>query len=203
MTPQNMAKTVEVAQELLGVKVVVFLTIPFSNNIVSPRDVHMMHQTNQMIRQFADFNQNKKVTVVTLDDARLADTLLRENAIQQGYDVKEGKDWPLESYGFAMDTLNQEAHYFSHSIAQVRGDRVVTNSDSCENRNMLTVDGQHLCMKTFGGRLYAGMACVIRCAYRHSEDREELRECERACNDQYMTLKPLDAFMDTSAPAPL
>jgi hypothetical protein len=125
-----------------------------------------------------------------LDLAQLHDSVMKVHATSLGYKI-------TPNYAFALDTLRQRAEYYSHSIGHVCGERAPTGVNSCKHHNMITADGQHLCMKTFGGRFFAGMACVTRCAYSYNSDREhgELRQCEQACNDQYMSLAEIDESM--------
>ncbi|CAB9507698.1 expressed unknown protein [Seminavis robusta] len=197
----GMQKTIEVAHEQLKVKVVVFLTIPFSNNIVDKTDILTMQKKNAMMKQFAaDYAKNpfKGVTVMVLDLGQLHDSVMKVHAKGLGYKFKSSND-----YDFGLDILKPRADYYSHSIGHVCGERAPTKAQGCKHYNMITFDGQHLCMKTFGGRLFAGLACVTRCAYAYGDDEsatDDLRECEHACNDQYMSLEEIDESMFVAPP---
>ena len=47
-------------------------------------------------------------------------------------------------------------------------------------------------MKETGGRLSAGLACLIQCSLiNDGRDDKTIRACERRCNVQYMSLAPV------------
>ena len=202
--PTSLHKTVAVAREQLGVKMVVLMTIPFSNNIVDDTDIRQMHAKNDMIHQFArdyptDPERLDDMTVVTWDLAQLNNALVHANAREMGYRTKDSRD-----FDFSLNTLYNpktmlkpnSAVTHTRSIGHVCGGPLVPhNATDCIYNNMITVDGQHLCLKTFGGRMMAGLACVIRCATTYAKPQDGsllLRECEEACNGQYMSLNELD-----------
>jgi len=216
MTFNKMHKTIATAKEQLHVKTVVFMTIPFSNNIVDARDVQEMHAKNEMIKQFAqnyptDPERESGITVVYLDLAQLNNQLVQQNALDLGFSVTHDKDFDF-SYDILFnpkypDPQRQDQVTHTRSIGQICGGvKVPHNATDCVYDNMISYDGQHLCLKTFGGRLMAGMACVIRCATTYvttsskgsssgnnrGNDTPLLRECEEACNDQYMSLRELE-----------
>ena len=247
ITPSMMHKTVQVAREQLGVSTVVFCTIPFSNNIVTEEDIEQMHIKNKMIRSFGRlYHQHSQkledMTIVHWDVAQLNNLLVQDNARRMGFDVQEQ---PMSSassndddnnnldFAFALETLqlsekqrtqlaaNPNKHIsHTHSIGHVcAGPRVPHDSPDCIYNNMITYDGQHVCLKTMGGRLMAGLACVIRCATTYgsssvtstststSEDAGGnakdnltlLYECEDACNQQYMSLKDIEESLFDNA----
>ena len=49
----------------------------------------------------------------------------------------------------------------------------------------------HWCMKETGGRLNAGLACLIQCSLIIDGRDDEKRACQRRCNVQYMSLAPV------------
>ena len=54
------------------------------------------------------------------------------------------------------------------------------------------MDGMHWCiMKETGGRLNAGLACLIQCSLIIDGRDDEKRACQRRCNVQYMSLAPV------------
>ena len=68
---------------------------------------------------------------------------------------------------------------------------------NCTIQSGITEDGLHWCMNLFGGRLNAGLACVVQCSLLNSNGEDLLtnsttmRGCERSCNAQYMSLTPV------------
>ena len=199
ITKSRMHKTVSVAKEQLNTKIVVFMTIPFSNNIVDQEDIDTMHAKNEMIKQFArdystDPERENDMTVVVWDFAQLNNALVQNNAMEMGYELQDERD-----FEFALNTIFnpklKPGKIITHtkSIGHVCGGPMVPhNSTDCIYNNMITYDGQHVCLKSFGGRMVAGLACVIRCATTYARDASLLGECEDACNDQYMSLNELD-----------
>jgi len=66
-------------------------------------------------------------------------------------------------------------------------------------RNAIMADGLHWCMSSVGPRYHAGLACLLGCAYNDRNDTaveegndEEIEKCERACNERFMSLVPID-----------
>lgn len=60
----------------------------------------------------------------------------------------------------------------------------------------------HWCVETIGGRYSASIACLLGCVYNESGERgggeeefnttkENVRQCERECNEQFMSLFPV------------
>jgi hypothetical protein len=61
--------------------------------------------------------------------------------------------------------------------------------------NRISHDGMHWCVESLGPRYSASVACLLGCAYTGNEPQHalvELRRCERECNDQVMSLVPVD-----------
>lgn len=85
------------------------------------------------------------------------------------------------------------------------------------NRNYLFSDGMHTCPETLASRFSAGLACLIGCVYntattenknttieqqnqeQHLRLEDGIRECERECNRQFLSVVPIDeAFIDSN-----
>ncbi len=68
---------------------------------------------------------------------------------------------------------------------------------NCTIPSSITRDGQHWCMDQFAGRLNAGLACLVQCSLLNNNGEElpanskTMRDCERSCNGQYMSLVPV------------
>jgi hypothetical protein len=79
--------------------------------------------------------------------------------------------------------------------------------------NYFSRDGMHVCMEKLGGRIFAGLGCVLGCAYNsnNGENKEQCQQqttsskstavldhekevlnCAIACNDRYMSLTSVD-----------
>ena len=168
-------------------------------------DVHHMHTINEKTREFTKTynrqhaNDNDRVITLTMELGQLHDTLVFENMKQIGYINHDNEDdndsTSITNIGYYQDLINgilfQPKPQFSRAIGHVCGKhRVRKGSIMCEYYNMISYDGQHLCMKTFSGRIFAAVACLTRCAYNtfSSATTDELEECSNSCNIQYMSL---------------
>jgi hypothetical protein len=60
--------------------------------------------------------------------------------------------------------------------------------------NRISRDGMHWCVETLEARYAASIACLLGCVYNGDEPQNiaELRQCEQECNDQFMSLIPVD-----------
>ena len=126
--------------------------------------------------------------------------------------------WNAKLLGLADDTSNsfdeiftkfrlgiiRPGEFMSSSEAQVCSkrlndrDRANPRNDTDCVRNMISNDGMHWCMETIGGRLNAGIACLLGCIYNpvdksdtSSSTAEDIELCAQSCNDKYMSLTPL------------
>ena len=104
-----------------------------------------------------------------------------------------------EGPSFLFDRLNDGQQY-SPSIPMVCSDldSLGDTRDKC-NRNYLFRDGMHVCPESLSVRYAVSLACLAGCVYNTCEEDEgsvvredDVRGCERECNDQFMSLKPVD-----------
>mmetsp|Transcript_5642 Transcript_5642/g.9925 ORF Transcript_5642/g.9925 Transcript_5642/m.9925 type:complete len:163 (+) Transcript_5642:93-581(+) len=88
---------------------------------------------------------------------------------------------------------------FNHTMP-IRGQRQIerkighTCGDvNCNTKSMISYDGMHWCMRETGGRLNAGLACLIQCSLMNNDETRDdvVRLCERKCNARFMSLVPL------------
>jgi hypothetical protein len=195
VTRQALREAIDLVHELFGARKVVLLTIHTTNNVENMDDVDLLDEKNRMIRHFADTwtqqptgNSCSGVEQMAYYDlGRLADTLLEWNARLLGYDTSGNKS-------YIMDPLKTPAHLKSlrlrFKIAHICAERVPSLSRTCAHNSIL-VDGIHLCMNTFSGRVYAGVACIIQCMYGNEDDKDRRLACQRQCNEQFATLLPV------------
>ena len=74
-------------------------------------------------------------------------------------------------------------------------------------RNAIMDDGLHWCMSSVGPRYHAGLSCLLGCVYNRRRKKDNmanntvisvadgqagLEQCERNCNEQFMSLLPID-----------
>jgi len=201
VTEESLRATLELANQLFGVRVVVFISMGYCNNILTQKDQEEMKYRNRLVFRFArnwteTHNSNNQKgeggggvhTVYVLDQGRLIDELMEWNARLLGFDTTTDNYTDVKLEAGKRDQLNRE---WRISVGQVCGKRVSHNSIDCV-RNSVMYDGVHPCMHTIGPRITAGLACQLQCAYHHNynditmDDPSTSSSCAEACNDQYM-----------------
>lgn len=210
ITQQSLQESIQLAHELFGVTKVILVDLPFNNNVLTEQDWMDRQTNNQMIQQMAQTyhhnNDNNNTggvrDVVVLQFARWTDLLMEFNARRIGL-IPATEPARNKSYALARLGCRKK---FPLSIAQGCAEYVTAGQCRCR-RNRISHDGMHWCLETLGGRFVAGVACMLSCLYddrpttssrKDSDDhhrRRLLRQCEKGCNDQYMSLQPLD-FQD-------
>jgi hypothetical protein len=207
-TETAVLETISLARNLLGVKLIIFLTVSYSNNVVTIEDIQQMHRVNDMIRSIGGHPNvtTANVTVLTLEAGQLIDLTVRHNARRLGLltNVSAAADADDDANHFTLPRakLLTESKWVGGSASYICGRPVemVKNEPACIG-NLLTEDGQHLCVKTMGGRLNAGLACLIECGRRnnsnssnnHNDDASSLSlsQCQDTCNRVFMSLEPI------------
>lgn len=197
ITLKSVRETVELAHELFGATTIIFLTVPFSNNIQTAPDREKMDETNAMLAGFAadwsvagNDSPVKHVMLLRLD--QFVDDLILANGQALGMisNTSAAKSSQLQDLlQRRCCTLKKK---FRRPIAQVCGTPNVTmDATSCE-QNSWSLDGMHYCLQAVGGRLVAGIACLIGCVYNNEpESDSDLDQCQRHCNAQFMSLQPI------------
>jgi hypothetical protein len=195
ITTESLTETVEMANELFGVRYVILTTCPFSNNIMAMSDIAKLNDKNRLLREFAT---NWKRGAFGVDQVLLLDFYQLTQALMEWNGRFLKFDTSVTNYSIATLNCCPRRGFYYH-VAQVCAVPVSHMSGSCE-RNMFTLDGLHQCMATIGGRFYAGLACLVGCTQRdalwrflasNSSD-TLLRDCERTCNDCFLSLTPLN-----------
>ena len=116
--------------------------------------------------------------------------------------------WELSSTPFLLDRLPLAKRKWPPSISMVCAqppDPGIKGGKDCI-RNKISTDGMHWCIETLGPRYSASIACLLGCVYNSNGGEKEedntkqkedhtanvLRQCERECNDQFMSINPID-----------
>ncbi|KAL7572504.1 hypothetical protein ACA910_000329 [Epithemia clementina (nom. ined.)] len=131
VTKPNIYETLQLAHSLFGVKTVIFLSLPFVNNIQTNDDLTRLYEKRRLLHSVAQrwtdlqalkrqANPKSKVdavqTVLVLDFAKLTDELIERNAQLLGMNISDKPGYLLESNGvWARDSR------YTHHTAQVCG----------------------------------------------------------------------------------
>jgi hypothetical protein len=195
ITAQALEETVELAHELLGVKTIIFVTVPFSNNVRTEQELRDMHRTNNIIRTFCNewiSVENGVHHVLVQEYGNFTHELIERHARAIGMNTSVDND----SY-MLLRLKTRPALRFPASVAHACATLPRGRNPTCD-RNYVTRDGMHPCMETVGTRLIASIACLLACVYNHNDqlldtnpDASFVRRCGEDCNKRFMTLKPV------------
>ncbi|KAL7453629.1 hypothetical protein ACHAWC_005282 [Mediolabrus comicus] len=202
------AKTL--SHQLLGAKTVILMTIPFTNNVNSVEEAKKVDDINNNIREIAHGWHLRNSTgvkhVLVLEYGTYYNHIIWTNARHIGYNVSA----PLMMTNEMFDT---EGKTFLHdrlvtgkewppSIAMVCSKRAWLNTAKAKcHRNYLFSDGMHICPETLAARYGVVVACLLGCVYNGKpgannddlqRDEAKLRACERDCNEQFMSVMPVE-----------
>jgi len=200
---------VELSYELLGAETVVLMTIPFSNNVLTVEDMNVVNRINADIRDIAQGWHLRNSTgvkhVLVQEYGAYLNHIIWSNAKHIGYNVSAPltmteEMFDLEGPTFLYDRL-ETGKPWKPSIAQVCSEQnwLRTEKAKC-HRNYLISDGMHICPETLAARYGVAVACLLGCVYnresgvdnQQQHDEINLRACERECNEQFMSVLPVD-----------
>ena len=102
--------------------------------------------------------------------------------------------WELSGAEFIPAQLPLPERKWQTSIPLVCAEKPCETEKNCR-RNKISTDGIHLCIETLGPRYAASIACLLVCLYHGKgpgKDNRDVRKCERECNDQFMSITPID-----------
>jgi hypothetical protein len=158
-----------------------------NNNVFTLDDLKRLNDANAMIRKFVRDHRFHGISgttgikqVMFLDFARFAAELTHTNALLAGMDVS------MPNY--TLSRLGSCKRY-PPSIAQICSHVVPKDSCDCQ-MNRISFDGMHSCMDSVGGKLTAGLACLMQCPLQHKSG-QDIDQCEANCNDEFMSLNPV------------
>jgi hypothetical protein len=217
ITHNRLVEAVELSHKLLGAETVVLMTIPFTNNVDTVAEMNKVNRINDDIRDIAKGWHLRNSTgvkyVLVLEYGTYYNHIIWSNARHMGYNVsaplmmtKEMFD--LEGPTFLYDRL-QNGKEWKPSIAQVCSVQNWLGTDKAKcNRNYLFIDGMHICPETLATRYGVAVACLLGCVYnrkcsddnRRRLEENKLRACELECNEQFISVMPVDAALLFSSP---
>lgn len=211
ITREGIVEQIELANRYLGFSTVIISTLPLCNNAVTPSDWAKLGQINGIIRDIAHnwqppHPEERGVrTVLVQEFGNFTSQVIWSNARDIGYDIPapdpSRPGWENEGADFLFDRLAIQGKW-PPSKPQVCANRrqwYTDNKGGGKNEqcdlNRISVDGSHWCVSSIGPRHSASVACLLGCVYNGRTDGGEMegvRECERSCNDQFMSIVPVD-----------
>ncbi|KAL9185706.1 hypothetical protein ACHAXT_003483 [Thalassiosira profunda] len=209
ITRERIVEAIELAGESLGVQTVVVTTLPLNNNVLDSSDWQGIARINAMVRDIA---QTWKPSpgggvqwILVQEFGELTNQILWQNARHLGYNTSsfavkhEDKGWEQSGVDFLLDRLPLAKRKWPPSIPMVCAERPpkTTGKEGKDcKRNRISTDGIHWCIETLGPRYAASIACLLGCVYNGKvvtmKDENDVRECERECNELLMALVPVD-----------
>uniref|UniRef100_A0A7S2UQD4 Uncharacterized protein n=2 Tax=Attheya septentrionalis TaxID=420275 RepID=A0A7S2UQD4_9STRA len=220
ITNDVLDEVVGVSFNYLGASTIILQTIPINNNA---RSLDELVIVNRRIWDYARAfelnatkrNENSTGTttipathrrrILVMDLYSYSVDLFVQNSIEIGI-ITKNKGEELQSklsnsvnpHEFLNLTMGL-SEAFNHTMP-IRGQRQIerkighTCGDvNCNTKSMISYDGMHWCMRETGGRLNAGLACLIQCSLMNNDETRDdvVRLCERKCNARFMSLVPL------------
>jgi len=191
ITKERLVEVVTFAQNLLGVRVVVFTTVGLDNNAIGAEEWAGIEKINEYVHEIASNFKPTSVDgvqwIMVQEWSRFTSAILRENGLSMGYNTS--------SNDFFFERLVGGETSWAQSVPMVCANRPKDNLHSECRRNKISPDGIHWCVETLGPRFTASIACLLGCVYNERPpDRtthrgaSRLKKCEHDCNEQFMSL---------------
>lgn len=190
ITVSTIKESLELASNMMGVKKVILLTLPFINNVDADSRMGWLEK-NREIRDFVNrFEPDKTVPgidgLVLMDFAQLTNEFIQTNAKYLGYlndtDSAEMAYLDTRIVGYTKNVRAAAAHVCAGPLVK-QGPRLLCHL------NAITGDGIHFCPQTYGGRVVAATGCLLQCLYGNND--RNLLGCQKKCNDNFMRLTPV------------
>ena len=208
---RRLVEAVELSHELLGAETVVLMTVPFSNNVLTPEDFNAVNRINADIRDIAHGWHLRNSTgvkhVLVQEYGTYHNHIIWSNAKHIGYNVSApltmtNEMFDIEGPTFLNDRL-KTGKKWDPSIAQVCSERDWSRTEIAKcKRSYLYKDGMHICPETLATRHGIAVACLLGCVHnrktavdnqqQQEQDEIKLRACEQECNEQFMSVMPVD-----------
>ena len=216
----NLNETIRLSFDVFDAETVILQTIPVMNNLKNIPDVK---ELNTYIWELAkDFNKaneyrtayfqdgRKKIKrILVMDMYAFSIHLFLQNSMQVGLiSVEDGNeiqerlntatsynDFIEESQVLDFIMKNTTAECFDKRKTICKKVGHVCLDSNCTIASAITSDGIHYCTGVTGGRMNAGLACLIEC--RHSSkgsDSQYLEKCMFDCNKRYLSIEPIDWY---------
>jgi hypothetical protein len=203
ITLESLQQNTDVVAEVFRPRTLIYINMVFNNNVVTSSMYEQLLEKRELVRNFtrgmyAPTANGTIRRVLLLDMDVFTDQINERNAQSIGFDTSVPfAEWML---GHVKPPWTK-AHV--NHIAHTCAERVPDNSSACPP-NSITLDGMHFCPHTVGGRVVAGLACLMECAERGEAGGDhlrtvpkrrafDLRTCEQQCNRKFMSLDAIPA----------
>ena len=203
ITNSRFLEAIHLASELYGAETAILQTIPFTNNVKTAQDLTDVNRLNQDMRNIAKnwlpTNNSTIKNVLVHEYGQYVNHVVWANARYLGYNVSDPVTahpsiFEKEGPSFLFDRL-KDGQQFSASIPMVCSDLESLGDKRAKcNRNYLFSDGMHVCPESLSFRYAISLACLAGCVYNTCDEgaEKDVRGCEKECNDQFMSLKPVN-----------
>lgn len=204
---ERIHESVMTSNEYYGANIIILQTVPVGNNLIDfhseiiPINKMIWNYTNTF--QYDDDSNDEAESdrpikaVLVMDMAALSMELFKHNAhalglinITLGEDGEEDEEEVINQLNSLLDYRTDCCHYLYRQIIGFTCAVAVANFTKNCVHTKYSNDGHHFCLNEIGGRVHGASACLIKCGTDFSSS-TELRRCEKRCNDQYMSLKPI------------
>ncbi|KAL7547422.1 hypothetical protein ACHAWF_010723 [Thalassiosira exigua] len=213
ITRERIIEAINLSNIYLGARTVIIATLPLNNNVLTPSDWDGVAKINQMIRDVAhdwkppNGHPGEVQWVLVQEFGNFTNQIVWMNAKHVGLTNSSTPDfskggWELAGVDFLLKRLSAEP-FWSPSIAMVCAEptypTVNEKNEKVEDciRSKISRDGIHWCVETLGPRYSASIACLLGCVHNGKEPttdrrhRDMVMQCERKCNDQFMSILPI------------
>lgn len=187
ITRERIIEAAEMAKKVLDVSTIIFITVPFTNNVNTIEIMEGVRKINDMIWDVArtwhttrKTQEHHDTTILVMDYATFSQHLIWTNARYMGYNVtapllhhgdydKQQEIFATEGPTFLLERLNTKV--WPPSIPQVCSKQPTKASEGmyCD-RNYLFADGIHFCTETLSARIGASVACLLGCVFNRRDD---------------------------------
>jgi len=204
---------VNLVGKYFGAEAVIISTVAMKSNVKRLDIWRGVIRVNGLIREIAKSWEPPQAGshgvrwVLVQEFANFTNQLIWTNAKHIGYNVStldfSSEEWEGRNADFLMDKLQNYSRFWLPSIPMICAEKA-RDGVTCA-RNKISPDGAHWCSATVGPRYSASVACLLGCVYNGnwfnftiemmvapSSMHRSVRICEQECNDQFMSLVPVD-----------
>ena len=216
ITFETIHEAVQLAGKTFGAKAAIITTIPMNNNVIDM--INELGVINSAIYNYSNSfgigqyaghkseedNDIHVQKVVVMDLAQFSYELFAHNAAALEMidnDVQKIDHLLSNNVTGIAEILNPLLSKRTICCHKEYGQIVGFACCRIRNKNRIkkclntkyTLDGMHWCMDEVGGRINGAFACLLKCI-EENNGLPELRQCEKQCNDKFMSLKPIDLY---------